>query len=52
MEPFEWFLEENRMDTTVLDYFQHIAKQWDTLRANYFDESVIAKALAQIGLRL
>ena len=33
------------MDKTVLDYFQHVAEQWDTLRANYFDESVIVKAL-------
>lgn len=33
------------MDKTVLDYFQQVAKQWDTLRANYFDESVIVKAM-------
>jgi ArsR family transcriptional regulator len=33
------------MDTTVLNYFQRVAAQWDTLRANYYDESVIVKAL-------
>lgn len=38
------------MDKTVLDYFQHVAKQWDTLRANYFDESVILKALEHAPL--
>ncbi len=38
------------MDKTVLDYFQKVAKQWDTLRADYFDESVIIKALEHAHL--
>ncbi len=33
------------MDTQVLEYFQRVAKQWDTLRSNYYDESVIVKTL-------
>lgn len=33
------------MDTNVLEYFQRVAKQWDTLRSNYYDESVIVKTL-------
>lgn len=38
------------MDTTVLDYFQRVAKQWDTLRANYYDQAVIVKALEHAPL--
>ena len=33
------------MDTNVLEYFQRVAKEWDTLRSNYYDESVIVKTL-------
>ena len=38
------------MDTTVLSYFQRVATRWDVLRANYFDESVIVKALEHAPL--
>ena len=33
------------MGINVLEYFQRVAKQWDTLRSNYYDESVIVKTL-------
>ncbi|MBI4787830.1 MAG: methyltransferase domain-containing protein [Chloroflexi bacterium] len=33
------------MDSTVLEYFQRVATQWDTLRSNYYDETVIVKTL-------
>lgn len=38
------------MESSVLAYFQEIATQWDDLRANYFDESVILKALEHAPL--
>lgn len=38
------------METSVLDYFQRVAAQWDSLRANYYDESVIVKALEHAQL--
>jgi ArsR family transcriptional regulator len=38
------------VETNVLTYFQTIAREWDTLRANYFDESVIVKALEHAPL--
>jgi ArsR family transcriptional regulator len=38
------------MADSVLTYFQQVASQWDTLRANYFDESVITKALEHAPL--
>lgn len=33
------------MDTLVLEYFQRVAKEWDVLRSNYYDETVIVKTL-------
>ncbi len=33
------------MDVKVLEYFQRVAKEWDTLRSNYYDETVIVKTL-------
>jgi ArsR family transcriptional regulator len=33
------------VDTSVLEYFQRVAKEWDTLRSTYYDESVIVKTL-------
>ncbi len=38
------------MDTQVLEYFQRVATQWDTLRSNYYDETVIVKALEHAPL--
>ena len=29
----------------MLEYFQSVAKRWDTLRSNYYDETVIIKTL-------
>lgn len=33
------------MDSQVLEYFQRVAKEWDVLRSNYYDETVIVKTL-------
>ncbi len=38
------------MDTQVLEYFQRVATQWDTLRSTYYDETVIVKALEHAPL--
>ncbi len=38
------------MSNSVLAYFQEVASQWDELRANYFDESVVVKALEHAPL--
>ncbi len=38
------------MDTHVLEYFQRVAKQWDVLRSNYYDETVIVKTLEHAPL--
>ncbi len=33
------------MDNQVLEYFQRVATQWDTMRSSYYDETVIVKTL-------
>lgn len=38
------------MDNQVLEYFQRVAKQWDTLRTTYYDENVIAKTVEHASL--